>query len=174
MRPGYKRVRRSDDEHAPVVRYWRDAEQQRRLLTESLAELEQAGFVGADVAVISPAGDDECVAGSLHDPPWSGRLEPLVREARLLGGGPALAGVASEGDWPAACIPSDLDAVDLGSRRTRYCSIYRFKGLEAPAVIITDVTDLDDPAARSLLYVGCTRALHRLVILAREPLRGRL
>ena len=174
MRPGYKRVRRTGDEHAPVVRYWRDAEQQRRLLEESLAELEQAGFAGADVAVISPAGDDECVAGSLHDPPWGGRLEPLVREARFLDGGKAVAGVVPEGDWPAACIPSDLDAVDLESRRTRYCSIYRFKGLEAPAVIVTDVTDLDDPAARSLLYVGLTRALHRLVILAHEPLRGRL
>jgi hypothetical protein len=174
VRPGYKRVRRSGDEHAPVVHYWRDAEQQRRLLEESLAELEQAGFSGADVAVISPAGDDECAAGVLHDPPWDARLEPLVREARYLGDEQAPAGVVPQGDWPAACIPSDLDAVDLESRRTRYCSIYRFKGLEAQAVIITDVTSLDDPADRSLLYVGCTRALHRLVILAHESLRSRL
>ncbi len=96
-----------------------------------------------------------------------------MREARFLGG-EAAAGVVPEGDWPAACIPSDLDAVDLESRRTRYCSIHRFKGLEAPAVIVTDVTDLDDPDARSLLYVGCTRALHRLVILAHERLRDRI
>lgn len=32
---------------------------------------------------------------------------------------------------------------------------------------------LDTAADCSLLYVGCTRALHRLVILAHESLRGR-
>jgi hypothetical protein len=172
--PGYKRVRRSDDGQAPVVRYWGDEATQRRLLAETLAELADAGFVGADVAVISPAGDDDCAAGTLRDPPWNYRLEPLVRAARLLDDGQAPSGEISDGDWPAACVPSDLDAVDMTSKRTRYCSIYRFKGLEAPAVIITDVTSLDDAAARSLLYVGCTRALHRLVILAHESLRDRL
>jgi len=74
----------------------------------------------------------------------------------------------------AACIPSDLDAVDLRSGKTKYCSIYRFKGLEAPAVVITDIEALDTPAQRSLLYVGCSRALHRLVILAHKSVRGTL
>jgi superfamily I DNA/RNA helicase len=85
------------------------------------------------------------------------------------GGGPVAAG-----DRPAACVPSDLDAVDLHSNKTRYCSIYRFKGLESPAVVLTDIEDLDSPAACSLLYVGCTRALDRLVILAHESLRATL
>jgi DNA helicase IV len=71
-------------------------------------------------------------------------------------------------------VPSDLDGVDLHSNKTRYCSIYRFKGLESPAVVLTDIADLDSPAACSLLYVGCTRALHRLVILAHESLRAKL
>jgi hypothetical protein len=174
VHPGYKRARRPDDEHVPQVRYWRDAEQQQRLLAETLEELKDAGFSGADVAVISPVDDDACVAGNLTEPPWRGRLEPLVREAHMAGDEQASAGVVPEGDWPAACIPSDLGAVDLESHRTRYCSIYRFKGLEAPAVIITDVTSLDDAVDRALLYVGCTRALHRLVVLAHESLRGRL
>ncbi|HMK91458.1 MAG TPA: ATP-binding domain-containing protein, partial [Thermoleophilia bacterium] len=78
------------------------------------------------------------------------------------------------GPWPAACEPSDLDAVRLHSGRTRFTSIYRFKGLESPAVVITDLEDLDSPAACSLLYVGCTRALQRLTLLAHESLRGRL
>ena len=74
----------------------------------------------------------------------------------------------------AACIPSDLDAVDLRSGKTKYCSIYRFKGLEAPAVVITDIEALNTAAQRSLLYVGCSRALHRLVILAHRGVRGDL
>jgi len=41
-------------------------------------------------------------------------------------------------------------------------------------VVITDVDALDTPAQRSLLYVGCTRALQRLVILADEKVRGQL
>ena len=78
------------------------------------------------------------------------------------------------GGWLAACIPSDLDAVNLHSSRITYSSIYRYKGLEAPAVVITDVDALDTPAQRSLLYVGCTRALQRLVILAHEKVREQL
>jgi len=75
--------------------------------------------------------------------------------------------------WPDACTPTDLDAVRLHSGKTRYASIYRFKGLESPAVVITDLRDVDSAAACSLLYVGCTRALERLTLLAHESLRGR-
>ena len=78
------------------------------------------------------------------------------------------------GDWLAACIPSDLDAVDLRSGATKYSSIYRFKGLESPAVVITDIDTLDTPVARSLFYVGCTRALHRLVVVASHDVRAQL
>ena len=41
-------------------------------------------------------------------------------------------------------------------------------------MVITDVDALDTPAERSLLYVGCTRALHRLVILADRQVEGQL
>jgi len=64
--------------------------------------------------------------------------------------------------------------VDLRSGKIKYSSIYRFKGLEAPAVVITDVHALDTAAQRSLLYVGCTRALHRLVILADKRVKAQL
>ena len=50
----------------------------------------------------------------------------------------------------------------------------RLIGLESPAVVITDLQDVDSPAACSLLYVGCTRALQRLTLLAHESLRGKL
>jgi DNA helicase IV len=47
-----------------------------------------------------------------------------------------------------------------------YCSIHAFKGLEAPVIVVTDVSRLGDPGANALLYVAVTRALHHLVILA--------
>ena len=46
----------------------------------------------------------------------------------------------------------------------RWGSIHEFKGLEAPAVVLTDV-DLSKDYHRDLLYVGASRATDRLVVL---------
>jgi DNA polymerase III delta prime subunit len=164
--PGYKRVRRPDDNLEPEVTWYGDGDEQLALLRAVLTKLHDDGFSGPRVAVLSPYGNERCAAAQLTGQPWRDRLDPLVREP----------GDEEEevGDWLAACIPSDLDAVDLRSNKIKYSSIYRFKGLEAPAVVITDVHALDTPAQRSLLYVGCTRALHRLVILADKRVRGQL
>lgn len=47
-----------------------------------------------------------------------------------------------------------------------YCSIHAYKGLEAGAVIVTDVERLSGQDASMLLYVAATRATQRLYILA--------
>lgn len=52
-----------------------------------------------------------------------------------------------------------------------FASIHAFKGLEAPAVIITDIDHLDDENARALLYVGMSRARIRLFLLMHESCR---
>jgi hypothetical protein len=53
-----------------------------------------------------------------------------------------------------------------------FSSIHAFKGLEAPAVIITDIESLNDDRARALLYVGMSRARIRLVMLMHESCRS--
>ena len=63
---------------------------------------------------------------------------------------------------------------DLKSTKIRYASIHRFKGLEARAVVLTDIERLDTARERDLFYVGATRATQRLIVLANEALRGRL
>ena len=50
-------------------------------------------------------------------------------------------------------------------------SIHEFKGLEAPAVILTDV-DLSKEYHRDLLYVGASRATDRLVVLEQRGAGG--
>jgi hypothetical protein len=50
--------------------------------------------------------------------------------------------------------------------RVRFCTIHAFKGLEAPAIILTDLDDQWAPSFDSLLYVGMTRATDRLIALA--------
>lgn len=61
-----------------------------------------------------------------------------------------------------------LHRVDGGSERPgqlRYATIQAFKGLEAPAVILTDLDQDLVPGFQSLLYIGLTRATDRLVAL---------
>jgi len=52
-----------------------------------------------------------------------------------------------------------------------FTSIHAFKGLEAAAVIITDIESLDDERSRALLYVGMSRARIRLYMLMHESCR---
>lgn len=55
---------------------------------------------------------------------------------------------------------------------TRQGTIHAFKGLESPAVVVTDVDTVSSRSARALLYVAITRALQRLVILAHDRVRA--
>ncbi|MBI5330390.1 MAG: ATP-binding domain-containing protein [Betaproteobacteria bacterium] len=54
-------------------------------------------------------------------------------------------------------------------------TVYRFKGQSAPAVIFTEIDfeTLDDKAARKL-FVGCTRAMMKLVLVVSERSAARL
>jgi UvrD-like helicase C-terminal domain/Nuclease-related domain/AAA domain len=59
--------------------------------------------------------------------------------------------------------------------RVRYATIHSFKGLEAPAVILTDIDDGTAPGFEALLYIGMTRATDRLTMIAtRRALRPTL
>lgn len=57
--------------------------------------------------------------------------------------------------------------------RLQYSTIQAFKGLEAPAVVVTDLDRALVPNFESLLYVGLTRATDRLVaVIESGTLRG--
>jgi len=64
-----------------------------------------------------------------------------------------------------------IRSYETSTRAIRYCSIHRFKGLEAPCIIITDIEKLGDAERASLLYVALTRAVNKVVILAHESVR---
>lgn len=64
---------------------------------------------------------------------------------------------------------------DAAEHLVRYTTVHRFKGLDSPAVIITDATENDPMALDSLLYVALTRATDRLTVVASpEAMRDRL
>lgn len=52
--------------------------------------------------------------------------------------------------------------------QVRYTTIQSFKGLDAPAIVITDIERVDGEIFSSLFYVATTRALDRLYIIAHE------
>ena len=146
----YPAVLRADEDEPPAVRFYRDAAQQRELLRAALDELAAAGFTGPQVAVLSTHRDARSAAASLTEPPWRDRLCPLVH------------------DGPRGPV------VELRGGKTRYASVHRFKGLEARAVVLTDVESLETARERDLFYVGATRATRRLVVLAHAGVRPHL
>ena len=60
----------------------------------------------------------------------------------------------------------------LGATGVRYASVHAFKGLEAAAVVLTDIDSIDEAHGKSLLYVGMTRARHSLTMLINDRARG--
>ena len=64
-----------------------------------------------------------------------------------------------------------LRKADRGIVEIPYTTIHAFKGLEAQAVVVTDVTSLDDEQ-RALLYVAMSRARIRLILLMKESCRA--
>ena len=51
----------------------------------------------------------------------------------------------------------------------RVCSIYSFKGLESPVVILTELDKLRSEIASQLVYVGLSRARHHAIVLGELP-----
>lgn len=77
-------------------------------------------------------------------------------------------------------ILKPVDGISAPPGKVRFTTIHAFKGLEAPAVILTDLNEsLTSDNFDSLLYVGLTRATDRLIALIeadtlRHALGGRL
>lgn len=70
--------------------------------------------------------------------------------------------------WKARIRPAHM----AGNGHIPYCSIYAFKGMEAVAVIVTDVNTISGAAPASLFYVAITRAIDKLVMLAQDAARN--
>jgi UvrD-like helicase C-terminal domain len=51
----------------------------------------------------------------------------------------------------------------------RFTSIRKFKGLESPVILITDVDPTHPTSTPQDLHVGTSRARHALVVLRTQP-----
>jgi superfamily I DNA/RNA helicase len=65
-------------------------------------------------------------------------------------------------------------AYPAGKGKIGVCTIHAFKGLESPAIVLTSIDNLGGSNRIDLLYVGMSRALHRLHIFAHRSIRANL
>ena len=111
----------------------------------------------------------------------TGVLQDLIDEVRSdgyqLGDIAILAPVARGAAWErmggsyrAWCIDAGQD----GSAKIRTSTVHSFKGLEASAIIVTDLNEISSEQARQLLYVATTRATDRLSICVHEAATSQL
>lgn len=75
----------------------------------------------------------------------------------------AAAGVTDK-PWCDQLAP--IEAATIG--KIRYTTIQSFKGLDSPAIVVTDIEHVDGDMFSSLFYVATTRALERLCIIVHE------
>ncbi|MFC1578972.1 NERD domain-containing protein [Pseudomonadota bacterium] len=79
----------------------------------------------------------------------------------------------------AAGLPGDLpwQIVDLSAHNpdsdttVPYSTVYAFKGMESPVVILTEIDEIEQDESRSLLYVGMSRARSHLVVLLHDKVK---
>jgi DNA polymerase III delta prime subunit len=143
MTPGYRRILRPDNRVEPVIHTYATDNQQRKMLIKSIEHCVDEGILPQDIVIISPR-TGETAAISLLGEKWSSRLQPL----------------------------KELQEADIRSdERIKFGTIHYFKGMEAPAVIVTDIEEIATQRATALLYIALSRALHRLVILVSEEAR---
>lgn len=71
---------------------------------------------------------------------------------------------ASAASRASGAVADALASHDGDANGTPWGTVHAFKGLEAPAVVLTDVDGMS-PRWHDLLYIGATRATERLVVL---------
>jgi superfamily I DNA/RNA helicase len=69
---------------------------------------------------------------------------------------------------------TENEKIKLQPKQVAFSTIHAFKGMEAVAVIVCDIEVLDTDEARSILYVGMSRAKSHLVVLANNKLRDQV
>lgn len=69
---------------------------------------------------------------------------------------------------------TENEKIKLQPKQVAFSTIHAFKGMEAVAVIVCDIDTLDTDEARSILYIGMSRAKSHLVVLATNKLRDQI
>lgn len=129
---------------------------------------------GIDPTIIKYVrGDDQAsllrkVVGDLRNDGFD--LTEIVVLSPLAGG--SVAATTSDA-WLRQVLSPAVGSVPTKGK-LRYATIHAFKGLDAPAVIITDLDDSGGPNFDALVYIGLTRATDRVAAMVETKTLRRL
>ena len=146
MKPGYTRILHSDDQMDFInteINFFESRKQQVNLLKAKVLKLKKY-FKPPEIIVLSTKSDNLCCAAELLD---------------------------NDPSFSLKTIRNQYESESLSANLIGYSSIQSFKGLEAQAVIITDVYELSGKYAESLLYIGMSRAKFKLIVFFNENCR---
>lgn len=62
-------------------------------------------------------------------------------------------------------------AFSFSDNEVQFTSIHRFKGLEAPIIILTDFDEIESNASKKLLYAGASRATESVIYLLNDQIK---
>jgi superfamily I DNA/RNA helicase len=83
-------------------------------------------------------------------------------------GSTSAAAMCTDPRWRARLVPLD----DARTRFVAYGTAHAFKGLDAAAVIVTDVETVNDQKTQALFYIASSRARDDLTVIARDTARA--
>ena len=157
----YSRVLRPDDGFDARCKFWANRQDQVSQLGKILEDLFQEGYHPHDIVVLSATAVAPSAAVELA------AVSSAPRVAQF--GDKALDFLTRLGDSGSQAQFDGMDgAGEDHGRAVFYTTIAKFKGLESPAVVLTDFEEISTEKASSLLYTGITRATERLFLLAHE------
>lgn len=148
--------------------------------TRTIHEFTQAYYTGPETTSLGPAGRPlERLVAEPKD--QVAAVEKLLSRLIAADGVDAgeiavLSGVALEKSPLArkGTIGRHKVGTDAHGKDVVLQTIHRFKGLERPVVIVTDLDQVGERDLEKLLYVGASRARTHLVLVASKALYGRL
>lgn len=140
----YQHVLRNASEVVPRTLFYQNDDSQEQLFLKVITDLKESGFSFDDIAVLSTKGTNVSLASKLSDKP-NFRWSGILKHSRI----------SNQGEL-------------------EYASIREFKGLEAMAVVVTDVETLGTSEMSDLLYVACTRSTESLYMLAHENVKEQI
>jgi hypothetical protein len=93
----------------------------------------------------------------------------VVLSTRRLSASGAL-GADSSGSFDLVDV-TENETIKLQPKQVAFSTVHAFKGMEATAVIVCDIESVNTDEARSIVYVGMSRAKSHLVVLSNNKLR---
>lgn len=146
MEKPYRSVLRKVGDVKPMLKWYSSPVQQKRVFSGVLDNLLNKGISLRDIVVLSTRANEKSLVASL-DKGLQEMFLPLAQVGYKRWHQERVKGV--------------------------YASIHAFKGMEARHLIITDVDEVGTEMMNALLYVGITRALHNLIIIASDNARDK-